>query len=124
MLKPKQMQLIPLIVELGSIEAACRAAKISRSTYYEWLKNKEFAKELEKRQDYLYQNAMVKLKSLHDDAVKAYQELVNSNNESIKLRAAKIILDDLAKYKEINDFDVRIEALEKDSGIQKGRKAI
>lgn len=113
MLNTKQNKLIPLIIKLGNIDKACKEAQISRQTYYDWLENEEFASELKKQQDSFYNDALVELNNLVGDAVGTYRELLKSEDESIKFRAASAILENRLKLVESKDLQARIEAIEK-----------
>jgi len=112
MLNAKQKKLIPLIIKLGSIDQACKKTDISRHTYYDWLKDKEFAQELKLQQDQIYNSALIELNNLVGDAVNTYRELLSSDDESIKFRAASAILENRLKLVESKELKERIEALE------------
>lgn len=112
MLNTKQSQLIPLIIKLGNIDKACKDAKIDRKTYYNWLENEEFAKELKKQQDFVYNSALSELKNLNTDAVSKYRELLNCQDKSIEFRTASAIIDYTNKLIEGKELKERIEALE------------
>jgi len=113
MLSNKQKKLIPLIIKLGKVEPACKKAGINKTTYYEWLKDEEFATELKTQQDQIYNSALIELNNLVGDAVSTYRELLNSEDESIKFRTASAILDNRLKLIESKELQERIEALEK-----------
>jgi len=112
MLNNNQKKLIPLIIKLGNIDAACKKAKVSRQTYYEWLKDEEFATELKAQQDLIYNSALIELNNLVGNAVNTYKELLNSEDESIKFRTASAILDNRLKLIDNKELQARIEALE------------
>lgn len=119
-LSPNQKKLIPLIIKLGNIDQACKSAKISRQTYYDWLKDDEFSQELKAQQDFVYNSALDELKSLNTDAVKVYRDLLNSEDEGIKFRTASAIIDYTHKLIEGKELKERIEALEQsleDKGV-------
>lgn len=113
MLNAKQTQLIPLIIELGNIDKACKKAQIDRTTYYLWLKDEEFSTELKKQQDITYDAALTELNSLVSDAVSKYRELLDSKDESIKFRTASAILENRLKLVDSKNMMERIEAIEK-----------
>lgn len=112
MLTTKQSQLIPLIINLGNIDKACKTAKIDRTTYYNWLENEELAKELKKQQDCVYNSALNELKNLNTDAVNKYRELLNCQDKTIEFRTASAIIDYTNKFVENKDIKERLEAME------------
>jgi len=112
MLNSKQKKFIPEFIKTGSINAACKIVKIDRQTYYNWLKDEEFAAELKQQQDSLYSGALTELKSLFNNAVDAYKALLTSNDESIKFRTASAIIDNTVKIIDNKELQERIEILE------------
>lgn len=120
MLNAKQLKLIPLIIQLGNIDKACKEANIDRKTYYNWLENEEFAAELKKQQDSFYNDALVELNNLVGDAVATYRELLDSADESIKFRTASAILENRLKLIESKDLQERIKVIEESLEQQKG----
>jgi len=120
MLNTKQKQLITYIIEFGNITKACIKVKVERKTYYEWLKNEEFATELKLQQDNVYNNALIELKSLFNEAIDTYKVLLSSEDESIKFRTATAIIDNTVKLIENKELQERIEALEAATEEKKG----
>lgn len=112
MLNRKQKKLIPLIINCENIDQACKQAQISRQTYYDWLKDKEFNKELKKQQDSIYKNALIELKNLNTVAIKVYRDLLDSNDESIKFRTASAILELTNKLIENKEIKEKLETIE------------
>jgi hypothetical protein len=113
MLKVKQRQLIPLIIKYGNIDKACRAANIDRTTYYKWLKEEEFCKELKAQQENLYNSSIVELKNLFIRAIETYGNLLESEDENIKFKTATAIIDNTVKLIEAKEIEERIELIEK-----------
>jgi phage terminase small subunit len=112
MLNTKQAKFIPEFIKTGSVNKACNKAKIDRQTYYNWMKEEEFASELKKQQDALYNGALAELESLFNTALNAFKDLINSEDESIKFRTAKEIIDNITKQKDNRAIIERLEALE------------
>ena len=101
MLKVKQHRFILALIQLGSIEAACKKVGITRPTYYEWLKNEVFVQKLQEQQELIYNNSIVDMKNLFIKAVENYENLLNSKNESIKFRTASSIINNINNINEI-----------------------
>lgn len=112
MLNTKQKKYIAAFLKFGQINIACKEARISKPTYYEWLKIKEFTDELKQQQDCVYNSALNELKNLNTDAVSKYRELLNCKDKSIEFRTASAIIDYTNKLIEGKELKERIEALE------------
>ncbi|MDY0044415.1 MAG: phBC6A51 family helix-turn-helix protein [Syntrophales bacterium] len=50
-LTDRQIKAIPFLVSAPTSEKGCKAAHVSRNTYYEWLKNPVFKEELNRCRD-------------------------------------------------------------------------
>jgi AcrR family transcriptional regulator len=113
-LTERQKQVIPYLVGEPSIEAACRKAKISKETIYRWLKESPaFVQALNEQREAVLTEALDRLKGAAGQAVTALMDLLNSDQETVRERAAGRILDYLLKVKEIESLRGRVEALER-----------
>jgi len=97
MLLPKQKRLIKLIAELGNISQACKKAQINRDTYYTWLKDDEFYKELGKYKNIACENAVSNLEVIFNNAINVYNELVKTDDKALKFRVAGAIINEMPK---------------------------
>lgn len=87
MLNEKQMQCIRLMVaENKTQKQIANELKITEQTICNWKKDKEFKGEIDK-------NIKENFGSLAIEAQKELKKLLKSNNEYIKIQAAKDILD-------------------------------
>ncbi|OGI03159.1 MAG: hypothetical protein A2Y25_08370, partial [Candidatus Melainabacteria bacterium GWF2_37_15] len=91
-LTPKQKEVISEFIKIGKIEQACEQAGIARSTYYEWLKIPEFQKELQQQQEQVYESTVSSMKYLFSKAVETQEQLLNSENERVRLRVSSSII--------------------------------
>lgn len=113
----KQAIFIDALTQLGTIEAACEEAKISRRTYYNWLKDDKFLEKIQDKQYFIDNKSLDTLTQLFEFAMGSYLDLVFSNNESIRLRTATAIIkntSNIIKFKKFGDeyqnwVDVRYE---------------
>ena len=101
------------MVASSSYEKGCRKARISRNTFYEWLKDPVFKAELKRQRDTVIEEALETLKSSMTNAVKVLLELLDeTKNEYLKRNVAKDIIGYVIKAKEIEDLDKRITEIE------------
>jgi hypothetical protein len=61
MLNSKQKDFISYLLKTGQIIASCEHAGITRRTYYNWLHIEEFAIELRKQRNFVYENGLNKV---------------------------------------------------------------
>ncbi len=112
-LTKNQLKAIPLILEAKSITEGVKKAGISKTTFYEWLKITEFKAEFTKQRQELIDLALHGLKTSTSEAVNVLRELLNASNESVRLRTAQTILENVLKSIEIENIENRIEELER-----------
>ena len=108
----KQEKLIANLVTERTIEKACERSGVSPVTFWRWSKNIQFQKEYRKARRLVFENAVAKLQSLTLAAVECLEKNLASENPSVELRAASIILDMSAKGIETFDLSERLESLE------------
>jgi hypothetical protein len=108
----KQEKLIAHLVTERTIDKACERSGVSTVTFWRWSKNTEFQKEYRKARRVVFENAVAKLQSLMLAAVECLEKNLSSENPTVELRAASIILDMSAKGIETFDLTERLESLE------------
>lgn len=107
-----QLKSISYILESSSIEEAARKAKISRGTVYNWLKDNNFKKILERERDALFFESLSLLKQANIKAARTLIDLLESTDETTRRLAAKEILSVSLRITEIRDFEERISRIE------------
>ena len=112
-LKQKQLAALPHFIAPRSIEAGCRAAKISKSTFYEWIRDNTFKTELDTLRSQTIDGAVDCLKAGIVGAVEKLMGLLNSKDESIKLRSAQTAIDYYLKVVNAEQIESRLATLEK-----------
>lgn len=117
----KQEKLIANLVTERTIEKACQASGVSSVTFWRWSKTTVFQREYRKARRGIFENAVAKLQSLTLAAVECLEKNLASENPSVELRAASIILDMSAKGIETFDLAERLETLE---WVQKDKEKI
>ncbi len=111
-LTPRQLAAIPYLAGAPSIEEGARRASVSKVTVYKWLKDEVFSKEFDAYGRGLVKEAFNYLKKLPLKAVKVYEELLGSDDESVKRLAAKDVMTFSQKVIDQEEIMVRLEALE------------
>ncbi|OGI04375.1 MAG: hypothetical protein A2Y25_07895, partial [Candidatus Melainabacteria bacterium GWF2_37_15] len=90
-LTPKQQEVISKFIEIGKVEEACNQAGIAKKTCYNWLKIPEFKEELKQQQEQVYEGTISNMKYLFSKAVETQEQLLNSENERVRLRVSSSI---------------------------------
>ena len=112
-INPKQKRAIAYLVAAKDIESGCRAAGISTTTYYDWIKNPVFADAIDTQRNYLITEAMQRLRQGIGAAVDKLLALVNSENEEVARKASTSIVEIALKMRESEEIEDRIESIEK-----------
>jgi phage terminase small subunit len=110
-LTKKQIDFIPAFLSCKTVEQACKQADVSKSSYYEWLKDDEFREELQKQQAEIYNVALFDLKNLMPRAVAVYNKLLDNTSPTIRLKAAQAVFFNAAKVAELFDIQEQIRVL-------------
>jgi len=111
-LTEKQLKTITKILESKSIVEGVKSARISRTTFYEWLKDPNFKGELERQQREIVSMALRDLKLCTSEAVAVIRKLLKAENERVRLNAAMSIIDNVSKFMEYEEIERRLEVLE------------
>lgn len=106
------MKALPFLVAAPSEGEGCRQAQISRQTYYDWLKEPAFKDELRRLRKAVVENALQILQAHTTKAVDTLVKLLDGNNPSLQRNVANDILQHVAKYKEMQEFEERLAILE------------
>jgi len=111
-LSPRQIRVITFLAAAPSIKEGARNARVSNVTVHKWLKDDVFTKALELYRRKLAKEGFDYLKSLIVKAVKVYEDLLGSDDESVKRLAAKDVMTFSQKAIDQEEIMVRLEALE------------
>ena len=112
-LTPRQQAAIPHLVVAKSTKEGCKRARISRKTFYEWLKDPAFTKEVKVQREMVIAEALENLKGAMTTAVETLVTLLDTaTNDSLKRLIAKDILEYSLKAREQEELLQRIEWLE------------
>ena len=111
-LSQKQLTTIPFLAAAPSIQEGARNARVSRTIVYRWLRDEVFSKALETYRRKLAKEGFDYLKTLIVKAVKVYEDLLLSEDESVKRLAAKDVMTFSQKVIDQEEIMERLEALE------------
>jgi len=112
-LTTRQIKALPFLAGAATHAEGCELAKVSRKTFYEWIKNPVFKAELAKLREQAVVDGMEVLKANFEKAVGALVEILATENEELKRRTACNIIDYVLKSKEFNDIEQRLDEIEK-----------
>lgn len=111
-LTARQAKFLPILLASPTYTAACRKGQISRDTLYEWLKEPAFKAELDRQRAELVAQGLALLSQSVVKAVETLAGLLDAGDDRLKRLAAKDILDQQAKYQELDELTRRMEAIE------------
>jgi len=111
-LSDKQLKAISLILSAKTLEEGCRQAEISKQTFYNWMGNSDFKNEITRQRDEVVREGLHNLKVSIKKAVSVLIECLDSNDASIKRRAANDLLTHCLRLREIEEVEDRLQALE------------
>lgn len=112
-LSSKQHKAIPVILAAHTIKEGVKKARISRKTYYEWLKNPEFKRKLDEQRQNLSNEAFGQLEKSLEKAVRSLIDLLDSNDTRLKRLVCNDIIGHYINYKALEDLTERVEVLER-----------
>lgn len=113
-LSRKQLKAIPVIIASKTITEGVKEAGISKTLFYDWMKNDTFRNEFISRQNDIIETALKELKGLYSVAVEKLGMLLRESlNENIRLKAISLILEHTIKITEIEELTKRIDSIER-----------
>ena len=111
-LTTRQMKFLPVLLASPTYTHACQVGRVSRETLYEWLRQPAFKTELSKQRDELVTQGFALLSQSVGKAVETLVGLLDAGDGRLKRLAARDILDQHVKFRELDDLTRRIEAIE------------
>lgn len=113
-LSSSQLKALPSIIASRSVDEACKEAGISRNCYYEWMKTPEFREEVTRIREEILNEAIEHLKANTTKAVATLSALMdNEGSPAVQRSAANDVLNYVIKFREVQDFDKRLQEIEK-----------
>ncbi len=111
-LSVRQLKALPYFISPSSEVGACKAANISKQTYYSWLKEENFREELKKRRKETTEEGIEQLKASFNKAVSSLTNLLETENVLLRRNVANDIIQYFLKNKEYEVLETKIEKLE------------
>jgi hypothetical protein len=112
-LTDRQKKALPFFVSSKNYEDGCRKAGVSKHAFYTWLQNPAFKAELALLQDEVVTGAIQTLKSNMTRAIETLVSLLDQkNNPSLLRSVCNDVIGHVAKFKELQEIEKRVEALE------------
>jgi DNA-binding transcriptional MerR regulator len=111
-LTPPQIKALPHLVGANSITEGAKKAGVNPRTVHRWMEEDAFKKEYHKQTWRLADIALNHLATNTNKAVETLLSLLDSENDIVKLRAARDIINMTTKLKLMSEWEQRIEELE------------
>jgi hypothetical protein len=111
-LSARQKAFLPLLITCATFTEACEKGKLNRTTLHEWLRNPTFNAEVDRQREAIAQEAFGVLSNSLTKAAQALVSLLDAGDARLKRLAARDILDQHGKLKELDDLTQRIEQIE------------
>ncbi len=111
-LTDRQFAAIPHLLASKSLDEGCRQAKVAKNTVYGWLREEVFQTELKQQREKIVEAGLETLKAHVSKATEVIVGLLNSQNESIRHRAARDVIEFVVKTTENESLEERIDVLE------------
>ena len=106
-------QLIAALLTHPSIEAAAESVGISPVTAWRWMKDQAFAARCREARREVMRHTMGRLQEASQEAVDCLRKLQRAGkSESVRIAAARTILDHAMQAVELEDVQQRLDALE------------
>ena len=118
-LTERQLKAIPFIVGSSTYTEGIKQAKISRKTFYAWLKVPEFKQELIQQRQQIAEEAFGILQQSLTKAVETLTELLNTEDARLKRLVCNDIIEHILKFKETKDLEERLKAIEERLSVRK-----
>ena len=121
-LKPRQVHALEHLVTGSTIQETSERCNVSERQVHRWLGEPGFKRELNALQLNALEGVSRRLVQLAGDAVNALEDVLQNPGRAgagVKLRACAVILESVFKFREMLDFETRLNALEGKVGNDK-----
>ena len=98
----------------GTVEAAAKAADVSETTAYRRQREPAFRQRVAEVRDEMVSRAVARLSATSTLAADCLRELLKAQSETVRLGAARAILELGSRLREQEDLGARIAALERE----------
>jgi hypothetical protein len=104
--------LIAALAGGATVREAAAAARVGERTVYRRLEDADFARRVEEARAELLGRAMARLSAACTDAATTLAALLGAESESVRLGAARSILDAALRWREHEDLAARLDRVE------------
>ena len=115
--------LVTALAAGGTVEAAAKSAGVGVATVHRRLNEPAFRQRVAEARDEMVARAVARLSATSTLAADTLRELLKARSETVRLGAARAILELGSKLREQEDLAERVAALEARLGDQKEGKA-
>jgi hypothetical protein len=110
--KKADIQLVTALAAGATVEAAAKVAGVSEPTVYRRLREPAFRQRVAELRDEMVARAVARLSATSTLAADTLRELLGARAETVRLGAARAILELGTKLRETEDLAARVAALE------------
>jgi DNA-binding MurR/RpiR family transcriptional regulator len=113
---PRKKQLaLAALIECDTIKEAAKAIGVGEATLFRWLQHKEFQDAYRDAKRKLVDQAITSLQKTSGMAVQVLKEIMRdpSKPASSRVTAARIVLENAVRAREIEDLERRVEQIER-----------
>jgi hypothetical protein len=111
-LTTKQAKAIPILLSARSYEQGCKKAKISKTTFYAWMQDEDFAAEFNRQRSEIVEAAFSMIAQNIEKAVTTLVGLLDTGDDRVKRLTANDIIGHFLKHKELDELEERIQQIE------------
>lgn len=116
-----ETRLVEDLARGANVAEAARRSGLSRRTAHRRILEPGFRRQVAKARQEMIQGATEGLSSAAEGAVETLRRLLEADSDSVKLGAAKAILDGLLKFQEVEALTNRVQKLEEGQGAFRRR---
>lgn len=106
------VQIIPALARGETVATAAKLAGLSERTVYRRLQDPDFRRQVSNVRFNILDRATGQLLNMSDRAIETLVALLDATSESVRLGAARSILDHTIKFREISEFEIRLQMIE------------
>ncbi len=118
-LTPQQKRAIPYLLSSSSIREGCKKAGISHTSFYRWLADPVFKRELDRLSDEASRQTVNILRRHAAQAARHLVDLMKTKDPVLKRRVCNDVLNHCMKFEEYNDLENRVRQLEEIAEVKK-----
>jgi hypothetical protein len=111
-------RVLSALLESATISEAAIKCGLNEKTVRRYLADAEFQKEFRAARRVVFEQNIVRLQSLHGNAVNTLERNLDCENASVEVRAAQIVIESTRKDFETLDILERLETLENEHSKQ------